>query len=57
MSLEEYRSCWYQLDGAPAHCTAAVTLELDRIFDDRWMELASEIAGFYTFRFLPMGYS
>lgn len=36
LSLEEYRKCWYQLDGAPAHCTGAVSVELKRIFDDRW---------------------
>ncbi|HLJ31149.1 MAG TPA: transposase [Candidatus Babeliales bacterium] len=37
MPLEDYRSCWYQLDGAPAHCTREVSAELDRIFDDRWI--------------------
>lgn len=37
LPLEKYRSCWYQLDGAPAHCTAEVSAELYRLFDDRWL--------------------
>lgn len=36
LSLQDYRTCWYQLDGAPAHCTAEVTAALDRMFEDRW---------------------
>lgn len=36
LPLQEYRTCWYQLDGAPAHCTGEVTRELIRMFDDHW---------------------
>ena len=36
LPLDDYRSCWYQLDGAPAHCTAEVSAEIQRIFEDRW---------------------
>lgn len=37
LTLEEGRNIWYQLDGAPAHCTEEVSRELSRIFDDRWI--------------------
>lgn len=37
--LQEYQSCWYQLDGAPAHSTHLVSVELTRLFEDRWFEL------------------
>ena len=36
LPLTQYRNIWYQLDGAPAHCTAEVSVELRRIFEDRW---------------------
>lgn len=36
LSLEEYRNSWFQLDGAPAHCTQEVSSELYEMFDDRW---------------------
>ena len=36
LPLEEYRTCWFQLDGAPAHCTGEVSTELFEMFDDRW---------------------
>lgn len=36
LPLAQYRSSWYQLDGAPAHCTAEVSAEIRRIFEDRW---------------------
>lgn len=31
--------CWYQLDGAPAHCTRPVTTELNAMFGERWIRL------------------
>ncbi|XP_044761984.1 uncharacterized protein LOC123319186 [Coccinella septempunctata] len=31
--------CWYQLDGAPAHCTGPVTNELNAMFGERWIRL------------------
>lgn len=31
------RECWYQLDGAPAHSSAAVYQELNQMFDDHWI--------------------
>lgn len=34
--LQILRTCWFQLDGAPAHCTDEVTRELFEMFDDRW---------------------
>lgn len=37
LSIEKYRTCWYQLDGAPPHCTHEISMELDRLFDDRWI--------------------
>lgn len=37
LSLETLRHCWYQLDGAPAHCTNEVTNELTQMFEDRWI--------------------
>lgn len=30
-------SCWYQLDGAPAHSTIAVHQQLTLMFEDRWI--------------------
>jgi hypothetical protein len=36
LTLEDYRTCWFQLDGAPAHCTEEVTRELFEKFNDRW---------------------
>lgn len=33
----ELETCWYQLDGAPAHCTAAVGHQLEQMFEDRWI--------------------
>ena len=36
LTLEDYRTCWFQLDGAPAHCAEEVTRELFEKFDDRW---------------------
>ena len=36
LSLEDYRTCWFQLDGAPAYCTGTVTTELFGMFDNRW---------------------
>lgn len=36
LPLNEAVECWYQLDGAPAHCTEAVSRELYQMFEDRW---------------------
>lgn len=30
-------TCWYQMDGAPAHSTILVYQQLDDMFSDRWM--------------------
>lgn len=35
--LADLANCWYQLDGAPAHCTVAVDHELNQMFQDRWI--------------------
>lgn len=37
LPLNLRRSCWYQLDGAPAHCTQDVSQELTAMFEDRWI--------------------
>lgn len=37
LPIDKYLSSWYQLDGAPAHCTQEVSMELDRLFEDRWI--------------------
>lgn len=34
---DERSNFWYQLDGAPAHSSRNVHLELTRIFEDRWI--------------------
>lgn len=36
LPLNMYQNRWFQLDGAPAHSTASVATELNRLFDDRW---------------------
>lgn len=35
--LAELSNLWYQLDGAPAHCTVEVDRELNQMFQDRWI--------------------
>lgn len=37
LPLQLIMSCWYQLDGAPAHCTNGVSQELNGMFEDRWI--------------------
>lgn len=37
LPLNLRRCCWYQLDGAPAHCTQEVSQELSLMFEDRWI--------------------
>lgn len=37
LPLADLRSLWYQLDGAPAHCTHDVAAILTNLFDDRWI--------------------
>lgn len=37
LPLNERVSCWYQLDGAPAHCTHNVSQELGHLFENRWI--------------------
>lgn len=37
LPLNVRRSCWYQLDGAPAHCTQEISQQLTLMFDDRWI--------------------
>lgn len=37
LSLQLIMSCWYQLDGAPAHCSNVVSQELNGMFEDRWI--------------------
>lgn len=37
LPLDILRNCWYQLDGAPAHCTDQVTAQLLNMFEDRWI--------------------
>lgn len=37
LPLEILRNCFYQLDGAPAHCTHGVSAELFSMFEDRWI--------------------
>lgn len=37
LPLNEIFSCWYQLDGAPAHCARIITEKLSLLFDDRWI--------------------
>lgn len=37
LPVNQYFSCWYQLDGAPSHCSRPVSNELDQMFDDRWI--------------------
>ena len=37
LPLIDLRNCWYQLDGAPAHCTHEVSAELYDMFEDRWI--------------------
>lgn len=37
LPLQEYGRCWYQLDGAPPHCTREVSNVLDDMFEDRWI--------------------
>lgn len=39
LSIENRTSCWYQLDGAPAHRSEAVTEELQGLFEERWIRL------------------
>lgn len=35
--IDERQNFWYQLDGAPAHSSEVVYLELCRMFEDRWI--------------------
>lgn len=37
LPLNIFHSCWYQLDGAPGHCTREVSRELTNMFEDRWI--------------------
>lgn len=37
LPLNQQFTCWYQLDGAPAHCSNEVTAKLQNLFDDRWI--------------------
>lgn len=37
LPLATLRNCWYQLDGAPAHCSNQVLHTLNTIFEDRWI--------------------
>lgn len=37
LPLNIRHNSWYQLDGAPAHCTFRVSNELNRMFEDRWI--------------------
>lgn len=37
LPLNVLRNCWYQMDGAPAHSSREVFIELTRMFDDRWL--------------------
>lgn len=37
LPLNILRDCWYQLDGAPAHSSRDVYLELTNMFEDRWI--------------------
>lgn len=37
LPLNEFRECWFQLDGAPAHSSWLVNQQLTNIFDDRWI--------------------
>lgn len=37
LPLNVYNNCWYQMDGAPAHSSRDVYLELTRMFQDRWI--------------------
>lgn len=37
LPLNQLATSWYQLDGAPPHCTQAVTRVLNNFFDDRWL--------------------
>lgn len=36
LPLNESISAWYQLDGAPAHYTTEVVMQLFEMFKDRW---------------------
>ncbi|ENN80820.1 hypothetical protein D910_07743 [Dendroctonus ponderosae] len=36
LKQEEYRICWFQLDGVAAYCTQQVNRELFEMFDDFW---------------------
>lgn len=37
LPLNTLVDCWYQLDGAPVHCTNQITEELNQMFEDRWI--------------------
>lgn len=37
LPLNDLRDCWYQLDGAPAHCGAEIENFLNNAFEDRWI--------------------
>lgn len=36
LPLPQLMTCWFQLDGAPAHCGDDVSQELRNMFEDRW---------------------
>lgn len=35
--ISEAMNCWFQLDGAPPHCTRTVSQILEELFEDRWI--------------------
>lgn len=37
LPLNRYNSCWYQLDGAPAHSSTEVRSYLNEVFGERWI--------------------
>lgn len=37
LPIAERVTCWYQLDGAPAHCTNNVSVVLTDLFENRWL--------------------
>lgn len=37
LPLNERNNCWYQLDGAPAHCSREISNALDTMFQDKWI--------------------
>lgn len=39
LPLNVYNNCYYQMDGAPAHSSHEVYLELTRMFGDNWLGL------------------